>query len=232
MRRVARWCVNHRRVVIAAWIVAVIATVFIGSSAGSNYSSGNSLSGTPSATAQNLLRRASPGAAGDSEQIVFATHGQSVRSAAIRGDIQPMLAKVGKLPNVARVTSPYTPAGSRQISRDGTVAFATVDFTKDANNISARQATAFVNTARAPNGHGLQVDALGQVAASTNSSSQSGTIIGVAAALVILFVVFGSLLAALPRCCRQASRWSPRHLSSAPCRTRSRWPASPSSCVC
>jgi RND superfamily putative drug exporter len=197
MRRVARWCVTHRLAVIAAWIVVLIATVFIQSSTGSNYSSGNKLSGTQSATAQNLLKRASPGAAGDSEQIVFATHGGSVTAPATRAQVQPMLAKVARLPNVASVTSPYSPGGSRQISRDGTVAFATVDFTKDAHAISSSQATTFVNTARAPNGQGLQVDVLGQVASSTNGSSQTSTLIGVAAALVVLLVVFGSLLAAL-----------------------------------
>ena len=170
MRRVARWCVNHRLAVIAAWLVIVIGTVFIESGTGSNYSNGNSLSGTQSATAQNLLRQASPGAAGDSEQIVFATHGGSVTSPATRGQIQPMLAKVARLPNVARVTSPYTSAGSKQISRDGTVAFATVNFTKDANAISSSQATTFVNTARAPNGQSLQVDVLGQVASSSASN--------------------------------------------------------------
>jgi RND superfamily putative drug exporter len=197
MRRVARWCVTHRLAVIAAWIVVLIGTVFIQSSTGSNYSSGNSLSGTQSATAQNLLKQASPAAAGDSEQIVFATHGGSVNAPATRAQVQPMLAKVAQLPNVASVTSPYTTAGSKQISRDGTVAFATVQFTKDANAISSSQATTFVNTARAPNSQSLQVDVLGQIASSTNASSQSSTMIGVAAALVVLLVVFGSVLAAL-----------------------------------
>jgi RND superfamily putative drug exporter len=173
------------------------ATVFIQSSTGSNYSSGNSLSGTQSATARDLLKQASPGAAGDSERIVFATHGGSVRAPATRAQVQPMLVKVAQLPNVASVASPYNAAGSRQISRDGTVAFATVNFTKDAHAISASQAKTFVNTARAPNSQSLQVDVLGDVAASTNASSQSSTVIGVAAALIILLVVFGSLLAAL-----------------------------------
>jgi RND superfamily putative drug exporter len=197
MRRVARWCVNHRLAVIAAWIVILIGAVFISSSTGSNYSSGNSLSGTQSAIAQNLLKQASPAAAGDPEQIVFATHGGSVTAPATRTQISQMLTKVAHLPNVATVTSPYTPAGSKQISRNGTVAFATVQFTKDSNAISSSQATTFVNTARAPNSRNLDVQVLGQIASSTNPSSQSSTLIGVAAAMLILLVVFGSLLAAL-----------------------------------
>jgi RND superfamily putative drug exporter len=72
-----------------------------------------------------------------------------------------------------------------------------VHFTEDANAVSASEATTFVNTARAPNGRGLQVDVLGQIASSTNPSSQSSTLIGVVAALLVLLVVFGSLLAAL-----------------------------------
>src|SRR3977135_3895318 len=106
MRRVARWCVTHRLAVSAAWIAVLIGTLFIQSSTGSNYSSGNSLSGTQSAIAQNLLKQASPGAAGDSEQIVFAAHGGSVRAPGTRAQVQPMLAKVAQLPNVASVTSP------------------------------------------------------------------------------------------------------------------------------
>jgi RND superfamily putative drug exporter len=197
MRRVARWCVNHRLAVIAAWIVVVVGMVFIQSNTGSNYSSGYKLSGTQSATAQNLLQKASPAAAGDSEQIVFATHGGPVTAHAIRAQIQPMLAKVAHLPNVASVTSPYSRSGSKQISGSGTVAFATVQFNKADTAISSSEATTFVNTARASNSHNLQVDVLGQVAASTNSSSQISTLIGIAAALVVLLIVFGSLLAAL-----------------------------------
>ena len=197
MRRVARWCVNHRLAVIAAWIAVLVGTFYISSSAGSNYSHGQTLSGTQSATAQNLLRQASPAAAGDTEQIVFATHGGSVTSAATRARIQPMLVKTSRLPNVAGVGSPYTPAGARQVSSNGTVAFATVQFTKDSNSISASEATTFVNTARAANGQNLQVEVLGDVAASTNPASQSSTLIGIVAALVILLVVFGSVLAAL-----------------------------------
>jgi RND superfamily putative drug exporter len=197
MRRLARWCVNHRLAVIAIWLVVLAASVFISSSAGSNYSSGNSLSGTQSATAQNLLKRASPAAAGDSEQIVFATRGGPVTAAPVRAQIQPMLARVAQLPNVASVTSAYSRTGAKQVSSNSTIAFATVDFTKDANAISAVEATKFVNTARAPGSRSLQVDVLGQVAASTNPSSQSGLLIGVGAAIVVLLLVFGSVLAAL-----------------------------------
>jgi RND superfamily putative drug exporter len=197
MRQVARWCYSHRRVVLAGWIALLVIAVFVGSSTGSNYGSGSRLSGTESATAQELLQKAAPSASGDTERVVIATKGGAVTAPAVRTRVEASLAKVAKLPHVSGVTSPYSPAGAKQISRDGHVAFATVTFNKDAKDITAGQATTFVNTARAPNGGGVQVDVLGDVAASTNASSSSATMLGIVGALVVLIVVFGSLLSAL-----------------------------------
>jgi RND superfamily putative drug exporter len=197
MHKLAGWCFTHRFVVLGSWVAVLVAAVFLQSSTGSNYSSGSRLSGTQSATAQNLLQHAAPSVSGDTERIVFATKTGVVTRGAVQGRVQTMLAKVARLPNVSGVTSPYSVAGAKQISRDRTVAFATVNFTKDAKFISASEATNFVKAARAPNGHNLQVDVLGDVAASTNPSSSNSTLFGVAAALVVLCFVFGSLLAAL-----------------------------------
>jgi putative drug exporter of the RND superfamily len=197
MPRLARWCLAHRRVVVAGWILLLVLAVFIQSSTGSNYSASNQLSGTQSATAQSLLQRAAPSVSGDTERIVIATKTGTVRQPAVRSSVQAMLANVARLPNVGSVSSPYTPAGARQISQNGTVAFATVTFTKDQHAISTSESTRFVNTARAPNSRSVQVDVLGDVAAATNPASSSSTIFGVVAALLVLLFVFGSILPAL-----------------------------------
>ena len=197
MPRLARWCLAHRRIVVTGWILLLAVAVFIQSNTGSNYSASNRLSGTQSATAQSLLQSAAPSVSGDTERIVFATKTGTVRAPAVRSSVQAMLANVARLPNVGTVSSPYTPAGVKQISASGSVAFATVTFTKDQHSISAREATRFVHTARAPNSRAVQVDVLGDVAAATNASSSSSTIFGVLAALLVLLFVFGSVLPAL-----------------------------------
>ena len=197
MRRLAHWSFVHRRLVVAGWVAVLAVAYLIGSSTGSNYASGSKLSGTESGTAQNLLQQAAPGVAGDTERIVFATQQGRVTDPAVRATVQATLAKVARLPGVSGVSSPYAAAGSTQVSGDGHVAFATVNFTKDANNVSAAAATNFVKTARSPAGHGLQVEVLGDIAASTNPSSTSGTMVGIVGALIVLLFVFGSVLAAL-----------------------------------
>jgi RND superfamily putative drug exporter len=197
MRSIARWCVRHRLAVLGIWLMVLVGA-FLGQSAlGSHYATGTTLSGTPSAAAASLLQRAVPGQSGDTEQIVFETKTGTVNAPAVQKQINTLLGRVSHLRYVSGVTSPYTPAGAKQISASKRVAFATVNFTKDANNIPAAEATRLVNLARAPNSPTLQVDVVGAVAASTNPASSQSTLIGVAAALVILLLFFGAVLPAL-----------------------------------
>jgi RND superfamily putative drug exporter len=197
MRSLARWCVRHRLVVIGLWLL-VLAGTFLGQSAtGTHYATGTTLSGTPSAAAASLLQRAVPGQSGDTEQIVFETKTGTVTAPAVQAQIRAMLDRVSHLGYVSGVTSPYSPAGAQQISASKRVAFATVNFTKDANNIPAAEATQLVNLARAPNSPTLQVDVVGDIAASTNPTSSSSTLFGVIAALIILLIFFGAVLPAL-----------------------------------
>src|SRR5258705_9283989 len=116
MPRLARWVFDRRRIVVTGWILLLVVAVFVESSTGSNYSASNQLSGTQSATAQSLLQRAAPRVSGDTERIVFATKTGTVRQPAVRSGVRAMLANVASLPNVGTVSSPYRPAGARQIS--------------------------------------------------------------------------------------------------------------------
>jgi putative drug exporter of the RND superfamily len=197
MRAIARWCVRHRLAVVGIWLL-VLAGTFLGQSAtGSNYATSTTITGTPSAAAASLLQQAVPGQSGDTEQIVFQTKTGTVHNPAVQAQITTMLGQVSHLRYVSSVTSPYSRAGAKQISAGKTVAFATVNFSKDANSIPQAEATQLVNLARAPNSASLQVDVVGSVAASTNPTSSPGTIIGVIAALVVLLLFFGAVLPAL-----------------------------------
>jgi RND superfamily putative drug exporter len=184
-------------VVLIAWLCALALTVVIQSSTGSRYASGTKLSGTQSAQAANLLSQAAPSVAGDTERVVIAVKQGSVTDPQVRASVDPMLSRLSQLPNVSAVTSPYSPAGAAQISKNGKVAFATIDFSVDAQNVSTSQAKTFVKSARAPNSPSLQVDVVGSVAGKTNPSSTSSTFVGVAAALIVLLIVFGAVLPAL-----------------------------------
>src|ERR1700730_17462851 len=135
MRSLARWCVRHRLVVLGIWLMVLLGTFFGQSALGSHYASGTTLSGTPSAAAASLLQRAVPGQSGDTEQIVVQTKAGTVSATAFQTQPHPTLGQVSNWSSVSGVTSPYSPAGAKQVSASKTVAFATVNFTKAANKI-------------------------------------------------------------------------------------------------
>ncbi len=195
MRTLAGWSVRHRRLVVTGWLVALISLVGISQSVGSTYKDSLSLKGTQSFEAQTLLKRVAPTASGDREQIVVAVKQGKLTDPAVRSQVQAMLTKVAALPDVASVASPYS-AGAAQTSSSGRIAFANVTLTKQADKITKSQATQFVNTAKTVAGHGVQVGVEGQVASAANRSSVSTVGFGAFAALIVLLVVFGSLLAA------------------------------------
>ncbi len=115
---------------------------------------------------------------------------------AVRARAQATLARIAALPEVASFASPYAAGGTAQIAPSAQVAFANVTLTKQAGKFSASQARQLVDTARAGAGEGLQVQVEGQVAEATNRNSVSTAGLGASAALIVLLVVFGSLLAA------------------------------------
>src|SRR3954463_1976859 len=103
MRGLARWSFTHRRIVVAAWLAALVALSLIHTAAGSNYRDSFRLHGTDSFDALNLLQDSAPKAAGDTDRIVVATKQGKLADPATQARINQMLAKVKTLPHVASV---------------------------------------------------------------------------------------------------------------------------------
>jgi putative drug exporter of the RND superfamily len=200
MRSLASWCVRRRRYVVLFWVAAVIVVTLVSQAEGSSYSNSFSLPKTQSTEAIELLQAVSPKVSGDVEQIVFGTSGGTkVTSKAVETRVDAMLAKVAKVPDVSNIVSPYSASGSVQVSKDQTVAFATVTFDKPTQDISVGVATELVDTAKSADTGNLRVAVGGAVAELTNKISLNGTGIGVLLAGVVLLLVFGSIFAmALP----------------------------------
>jgi RND superfamily putative drug exporter len=195
MRAIAKWCFIHRRITLAAWIAALIALTAIHASVGSSYNDNFQLPGTQSYDALRLLERGAPRASGDTEQVVFAVQHGTVRDAPVRAQVQRTLAAVAALPHVTTVASPYGPRGASQISPFGRVAFANVTLDVQTSAIKSDAAKRFVSTARAGSGHGVEIEVNGQVAEAASQSGPGALPIGFLVAGLVLFVVFGSLLA-------------------------------------
>jgi putative drug exporter of the RND superfamily len=190
MRALARWSFTHRRRVVAAWVLTVIALTAIHSAVGSNYRDSFRLHGTDSFDALNLLQDSAPKASGDTDRIVVATKEGTLNDPATQQRISQMLANVKKQPHVASI-------GKLAISPSKKIGFVSFNFDLQANKLKVPDIKRVVNTAKAAETPNLQVELGGQAIENANSQSTGGTAPGFLAAAIVLFIVFGSLLSML-----------------------------------
>ncbi|MDX6645744.1 MAG: putative drug exporter of the superfamily [Miltoncostaeaceae bacterium] len=198
MGALARWSYRRRWVVVVSWVVGLVALTGVGTMIGTSYSSSQSLPGTDSQAAVDLLQREFPSQSGETDTIVWSVPSGSVRDRAVRARVEPMLSEVAGSANVAGVGSPYAAGGAAQISPDGRVAFATVTFDARGDQVPTPSVEGVIARARALDGATLHVNLGGQAIAQTEQASLSTSeLIGVVGAAIVLFVAFGSLMAML-----------------------------------
>jgi putative drug exporter of the RND superfamily len=198
MRSLARWCFVHRRIVLLAWIAGLFALTALHSAAGSAYSDNFKLPHTESFDAVRLLQRNAPKVSGDTEQVVIAVNSGKVTDPGPRAQFETLLGKLAHFPHVTGIASPYAPAGARQIAPSGQIAFANVQFGVQSNKVGNDKAKQFVSLITGSSANGVQFQVGGQVAQQgRQNNDQSSLIYGFIFAAIVLFLVFGSLLAML-----------------------------------
>ncbi|MBG0565511.1 MMPL family transporter [Actinoplanes aureus] len=185
--RLAGWSYRRRWTALLLWVL-VLAGVTAGSVvAGDDYRNDFTLPGAESQQAQDLLTDRMPARAGATLQIVMRDAG-GVDRAAVAG----MLDEVRGLPHVVEVVSPDS-----AVSGDGTIAYATVTLDVGAEEMPAEDTRRIIETARAAGGDGLTVEVGGDPArAAEEAEGGAAEGAGLLAALVVLVLLFGSLLAA------------------------------------
>ena len=197
MLRLARWCIAHRRRVVAGWLAVAVVVTALAGAVGRNYATNFTLPGTESQRASDLLTREFRTQSGDLDTIVFRVSRGTVDSPAVRAAIIPLLAHVRTAPHVAAVISPYSTRGSVQVSPNRMTAFATINYDKRANLLANNTGKPVLDEIHAVHAPGLRVAAGGQVIEQAEGFSIGpATAVGVIAALLILILTFGSLTAA------------------------------------
>ncbi|MCX4698406.1 MMPL family transporter [Streptomyces sp. NBC_01373] len=194
----ARWCYRHRLVVLLLWVGALFGLGAASSSAGTNYAEVFSLPNTDSKRAYDLMAKAFPERAGDTDTVVWKVDEGSVRDDSVRSRMEPALREIRGMEGVGEVTDPYGERGAAQISEDGRIAYAQVTFAAQADAVPKDLVEGVVDTAQDAGGDGLQVE-LGGQAITRVQEPPTGTaeIVGILAAAVVLFLAFGSFFAML-----------------------------------
>jgi RND superfamily putative drug exporter len=196
MRRFATWTTGHRAIVILSWIVAVVVMGFVAGAAGSDFSEEFSLPSSDSKDALDLLENRFPAQAGDTVQIVYKAE-SGVEAPAVKREMEGIFRKVEALPHVSEVASPYAGGGAGAVSDDGEIAYATAQFNVTTDKLNDGEVKEIMDTAQAAGGDGLQVEVGGSpVEEVRGEEEESGSeMIGVLAAVVVLLISFGSVVA-------------------------------------
>ncbi len=197
MRRFATWTTGHRKTVIIGWIVALIGIGMIAGSVGSDFSEEFKLPSSDSQEAFDLLEHRFPQQSGVTAEIVYKAPA-GADSPAVKKKMEGVFAEAAKLPHVSEVASPYTAGGAAAISKDGKIAYATVQYDTTTDKLEKDDLKKLVAIGRAANGDNLQVEVGGAPIEEVRQEEEGGSssfMIGLLAAIVILLLTFGSVVA-------------------------------------
>lgn len=195
LERLARWCYRHRWRTLVLWIVALVGSIALVNVAGGDYTAEFALPGSESQKAFDLLEEKFPARSGDAATIVFEAKA-GVTNSEVQQAMALVFARVAQLDHVAGVTSSYSQEGARQISADGRIAFADVQFDVGTGEIPLKVIQDLIEIGDQAEFPGLRVEFGGGPIAQAQFEPPGGAeSVGFLAAVVILLITFGSVLA-------------------------------------
>jgi len=188
------WCARRRWFVLIAWVATLVIVGGASMVFGGQYAEVREIPPGQGKAAYELLQERFPEAKGDNADIVF-TAPQGVNDPVVKARMQRVIAEVQQSPAVFFVQDPYA-ENSGQISKDGTIAFARAQFKERGSDVTLAQAKQVVKAVQAANGGGLTVAVTGPaIQKAVQPKAPASEAFGVLAAIVILLIAFGSVVA-------------------------------------
>ncbi|MEY9854811.1 RND superfamily putative drug exporter [Catenulispora sp. GAS73] len=193
--RLGAFGARRRRTMMFGWLIVLAAVVGLGISVGGSLQNTKSIPGSAAQTALTRMDRHWPTPDSQSARIVFqAPAGHRLAEPGLQAPLRASLAAAGR---VVGVTSVGDPAADGLVSPDGRTAVADVDFTTAADkDVPTVTLDALKATGDAARKAGLTVVYGGDAYVPTNAPIGPTELIGILVALAILFITFGSMLAA------------------------------------
>ncbi len=151
LARWAQFAVRNPWGVIAVWVILIAVLGVARNRPGGEYVNQFEVPGSDSQAAVDLLNDRFPDAAGDTVSLVFQAPVGIIDPAA-RSEIDAALAQAAQLPGVTGVTSPFDVP--EQVSDDGTVAYATLQYATAAIDVPTRMPSRCSPWSMPPRGHG------------------------------------------------------------------------------
>ncbi|SNQ49344.1 putative RND superfamily drug exporter [Frankia canadensis] len=194
MALLVRWCQRYRWLVVAVWLVALVAGAAVAQQGGARFSQDLGVAGAESQRAMDLAATVLPsGTLPDQETIVVRARQGDVRAPEVRARVATMIAQVGRLPGVSGALDPYGPAGAipiggSPISADGSTALISVIMKGSPTTPDLTAVRGMITAVRSYDGPDLQVEASGPGTTMIVQSAISPWPILIAAAVALLIL--------------------------------------------
>jgi len=191
-----RACARWRFVVLALWLVMILALVIGAREAGSDTTNNVTLPGTGSQSATDLLSNRFPTQAYGTNPLVIATDSGKLTDSKYSNAIKSTVSNLKKLPTVTSAISPLSNEGSSALSKNKQIGYISVALNVGQGSITNDEAQAVLDAGNPAEKAGLQV-AVGGYVGQQLSKPDTGASdkIGILAACLILLLVFGSAVA-------------------------------------
>jgi RND superfamily putative drug exporter len=165
---------------------------FASHAAGTKYSSSAQVAGSDSEAANEVMARSFDANLSDASPIVYHVEEGKLTDDANRAVVSDSVKSLSQAENVKSVSDPYD-----KLSKDGKTAYATMLPSTALGDVSVADAEGILTAAEEPaEGSGIQVEAGGQLGTKISKpEAHSSEIIGLAAAMLILVLVFGTVTA-------------------------------------
>ena len=194
IRRIGDASARRPWVTIGAWAVAAAIVMGLAGTAGGAFADDLIAPGSQSEEAMRLLEERFPQAAGGSAMAVFAAP-DGERLERHRPAIDAAVARIADVEHVATVADPFT-AGT--VSSDGRIGVAAVTFDVPSTELGPDPLAAVADAMQPARQAGVLAELGGDAAFINSETPTSGTeAAGLLAALVVLVVAFGTVVAAL-----------------------------------
>src|SRR5215831_16905966 len=197
--RLARFCVRHRFAVLAVWILVAVALVAVSHHLGDNTNDNVTLPGTNSQQAADALSKSFPDQANGSSPIVLHVSSGKLTDSKYSQAVNQAAADVAKAPDVASVVNPLTAQGASALSKDQRTGYLSVTLSVSPGAMSVDDAQTIIDAAaKSAQAAGIQVETGGQLGQKVSKpATEDSELIGIIAAMVILTITFGTVVAML-----------------------------------
>ena len=195
--RLGRFSFRHPWRMIAVWLILMIGILGGGVALGGKTNDSFAIPGTESQNAIDRLAAVFPSASGASAQIVVTVpSGASVKNEPYRDAIGELVSAAAKVPGVDNASSPFGKYASDAISANKTAAIIAVQFKNQQADVKPASLTDLQHLSHLATDAGMKVGFGGSVFQDNTVSISPTEGIGVLVAGLVLFIAFGSLLAA------------------------------------